>query len=83
MHKNNDGMAILDPSALAMAIQAVDQVIGELQELMDEGGSTVDEQVLLEDFRNSADEMKRAYLEVTKIVINLSPYEDLVKNYRR
>lgn len=71
-------MANISPQTLVVAIQAVAAEIRNLRAALAEGGAEPEEYRLLEDRICAAEDLKRAYDEAARTVLNLPSYDGLV-----
>jgi hypothetical protein len=74
------GTAEVRGGTLMMAIQAVDTELQQLEASLKAAGDDADPdlQELCLSYWKTAEELRRAYLQVKETVINLPPYEQLV-----
>jgi hypothetical protein len=71
-------MPNISPQTLVVAIQAVAAEIRNLRAALAEGGAEPEEYQLLEDRICAAEDLKRAYDEAARTVLNLPSYDGLV-----
>jgi len=71
-------MANISPQTLVVAIQAVAAEIRNLRAALAEGGAEPEEYRFLEDRICAAEDLKRAYDEAARTVLNLPSYDGLV-----
>jgi hypothetical protein len=64
---------------LVVAIQPVASEIRRLQAAVAEGDAEPEEYQLLEDWQRAAEDLERADDEAAKSVLNLHPYDELVR----
>jgi len=72
-------LPVIGYSTLQYSIEAIAATIKELEEIIDGGGAVPEDYERLEKLERAASELEEQYDEAAKTVLNLTPYDLLVR----